>query len=100
MDTVDTDLIPIAPDKRLLRQRRIWYALAIVLAVLSFFVQVPLIFLAAFLSLFVGLLPELWYRTALRHMVVHCTASQHRLFFGEEMMLVLYIDNQKWLPLP
>ncbi len=100
MDTVDTDLITIVPDKGLLKPRRIWYILAIVLAVLSFFVQMPLIFLAAFLALFVGLLPDLWYRTALRHMVVHYTASQHRLFFGEEMMLVMYIDNQKWLPLP
>lgn len=100
MNTVDTDLITLAHDKGLLKRRRIWYILAIGLAVLSFFVQQPLIFLAAFLTVFVGLLPELWYRTALRHMVVHCTASQHRLFFGEEMMLVLYIDNQKWLPLP
>ena len=100
MNTVDTDLITFVPDKGLLKRRRIWYILAIVLAVLSFFVQVPLIFLAAFLALFVGLLPNVWYRTALRHMVVHYTASQHRLFFGEEMMLVMYIDNQKWLPLP
>ena len=100
MDTVDTDLITIAPDKGLLKQRRIWYMLAIVLAVLSFFVQMPLIFLAALLALFVGFLPELWYRTALRHLVVRCTASQHRLFFGEEIQLVISIDNQKWLPLP
>ncbi len=100
MNSVDTDLVSIVLDKGLLRPRRIWYVLAIVLAVLSFIVQVPLLFLAAFLALFVGLLPELWYRTALRHMVVRCTASQHRLFFGEEMTLIFSIENQKWLPLP
>ncbi len=83
MDTVDTDFVNIVPDKGVLKQRRIWYILSVVLAVLSFFVQQPLIFLAALFTLLLGLLPELWYRTALRHLVVRCTASQHRLFLAK-----------------
>ncbi len=100
MDTIDTDMVPITREKGLLKPRRIWYVLAVVLIVLSFFVQQPLLFLAALLALLTGLLPELWYRAALRHLTVRCSANQHRLFFGEEITLAMSIDNQKWLPLP
>jgi hypothetical protein len=100
MDTVDTDCVIFAPDKGVLKRRRIWYVLAVGLSVLSFFVQQPHVFLAGLLVLLIGLLPELWYRASLRHLVVHCTANQHRLFFGEEITLAMSIDNQKWLPLP
>jgi uncharacterized protein (DUF58 family) len=91
---------PPLSNKNVLKRRRIWYVLAVGLTVLSFFVQQPLIFLAALLALLVGLLPELWYRAALRHLVVRCSAGQHRLFFGEEITFVVSIENQKWLPLP
>jgi hypothetical protein len=35
MNTVDTDSIVVAPDKDILKRRRLWYMLAIVLAVLT-----------------------------------------------------------------
>jgi uncharacterized protein (DUF58 family) len=100
MGTIDTDDITFTPDKGLLKRRRIWYILAIGLIILSFFVQQPLVFLAGLLALLIGFLPELWYRASLRRLIVRCNADQHRLFFGEEIVLVMSIENQKWLPLP
>jgi uncharacterized protein (DUF58 family) len=100
MSTVDSDDITFVPDKGVFKQRRIWYLLAVGLTILSFFVQQPLLFLAGLLAFLIGLLPELWYRTALRHLVVSCTAQQRRLFFGEVITLEISIENQKWLPLP
>lgn len=80
------------------KKRRVWYALALVLFILSLIVQQPLIFLAAIFSLIVGIVPEYWYRYALRHLVVHQQINSQHLFFGEEMILSVIIENQKLLP--
>lgn len=88
------------PDKDLLRQRRYWYILVLFLFMLSIISQEALIFLAGLFTLLLAVVPDLWYRSALRHLVVRQHVSQPRLFFGEEVTLSVTIENRKWLPLP
>ena len=97
---MNTDSFAIDHDKELLKKRRLWYVLALALFVLSLVVQQPLVFLAALFTLVIGLVPELWYRHALRHLVIRQQLSQQHLFFGEELTLTMSIENQKLLPLP
>ena len=87
-------------DKALLTQRRYWYILALILFLFSLLTQEALIFLASLFTLLLAVVPELWYRYALRHLVVRQQVNQSRLFFGEEVTLSITIENRKWLPLP
>jgi uncharacterized protein (DUF58 family) len=98
--TMNTASFATDHDRELLNKRRPWYVLALALFVLSLVVQQPLVFLAALFTLVIGLVPELWYRYALRHLVVRQQLSQQHLFFGEELTLSMSIENQKLLPLP
>lgn len=91
---------PFIPDKELLKQRCFWYILALGLFLLSLLSQEALIFLASLFTLLLAVIPDLWYRYALCHLVVRQQVSQGRLFFGEEVMLSVTIENRKWLPLP
>ncbi len=59
----------------------------------------PLAFLAALFALVVGIVPEIWYRSALRHLRIHQQVSTPRAFFGETLTLALSVENQKLLPL-
>src|SRR5579885_2493212 len=95
-----TDLFNISHDEELLKKRRPWYFLALALFLLSLLVHQALAFLAALFTLLVGFVPELWYRYALRHLVIRQQVSQQHLFFGEEVALSISIENQKLLPLP
>ncbi len=81
-------------------RRRSWYMLALTLFVLSIIVQQPLLFLAVLFTLVIGIVPDLWYRSALRHLNVYQEVNEHHLFFGEEVKLAMSIENQKLLPLP
>ncbi len=97
---MNTDALTTEIDDQLLKNRRPWYILAAVLLALSLLLQQPLLLLAAVFTLVIALVPELWYRLALRHLLVHQKVSQHHLFFGEEVTLSLRIENRKILPLP
>lgn len=92
--------IDVLPDKQALMKSRPWYTLAAVLLLLSAFVRQPVLFFAAGFALLLGLLPELWYRFALRSVVVSHQLSQQRVHFGERLTLSLVVENRKWLPLP
>ena len=81
-------------------RRRSWYVLALALFVLSMIVQQPLLFLAALFSLVVGIVPGVWYHHALRHLLVRQQVTPQHLFFGEEVVLALRIENQKLFPVP
>ncbi|HLI06685.1 MAG TPA: DUF58 domain-containing protein [Ktedonobacteraceae bacterium] len=94
-----TDLLEIEPDETL-KQRRAWYALALILFVLSAVLQESILFLAALFTLLVGLVPDLWYRLALRHLLVRQAVDHQHAFFGEDVTLSISIENQKLLPLP
>jgi uncharacterized protein (DUF58 family) len=80
--------------------RRSWYVLALALFVLSMVVQQPLLFLAALFCLVVGIVPGWWYHQALRHLLVQQQVTPRHLFFGEEVVLALRIENQKLFPVP
>ena len=97
---VNTDLFSINYEKELLRRRRPWYWLALLLFVFSLFSQQPLLFLAALFTFLVAIVPDLWYRNALRHLVVHQYVNHRNVFFGEEVTLSVSIENHKFLPLP
>src|SRR5579875_1581028 len=95
-----TDIVPLEYDMEMLKKRRAWYVLAFVLFLLSLLLRQPLLFLASLFILMVGLIPDLWYRQGLRHLLVRQQVNQRHLFFGEEVILSVIIENQKLLPLP
>jgi len=96
---MDTDRFNYARDETLVK-RRPWYVLAAVLLILSAITRQPIAFLAALFALVIGIVPELWYRFALRHLVIQQRVSQKRAFFGEAVTLSISLENQKLLPLP
>ncbi|MBE3559974.1 MAG: DUF58 domain-containing protein [Ktedonobacteraceae bacterium] len=79
---------------------RTWYLLAAALLLLSVLVRQPVVFFAAGFVLMVGLLPDLWYRFALRSLVMSHRLSQQKAFFGERITLAISLENRQWLPLP
>jgi uncharacterized protein (DUF58 family) len=86
-------------DETLIR-RRPWYLLSASLFVVSALTRQPIALLAAFFILVIGIVPELWYRLAFRHLLIRQSVSQPRAFFGEVLTLSLVVENQKLLPLP
>jgi uncharacterized protein (DUF58 family) len=95
---MDTDLSHYRNET--LIKRRPWYVLAALLLLISVLAHQPLAFLAALFALVVGIVPEIWYRRALRHLAIHQQVNQPRAFFGETITLSLSVENQKLLPLP
>ncbi len=96
---MDTDLFNNSRDETLI-SRRPWYVLAAALFVLSAITQQPLAFLAALFAFVLGIVPEIWYRYALRNLVIRQQVSQRRVFFGETITLSISVENQKLVPLP
>src|SRR5437870_3391846 len=96
---MDSDLSRQYQDETLLK-RRPWYVLAAVLLVLSAIAHQPLAFLAALFALVIGIVPEIWYRSALRNLVIRQQVSQQRACFGETVTLSISAENRKLLPLP
>ncbi len=96
---MDTDRFNSTTDDTLIR-RRPWYLLAAVLFILSALTRQPVAFLAALFALVIALVPEIWYRFALRDLVIRQRVSQRRAFFGEAITLSISVENQKLLPLP
>src|SRR2546423_14885494 len=97
--TVDTDRFNNSRDETLLK-RRPWYILAVILLLLSAVTRQPIAFLAALFAFVIGFVPEIWYRSALRHLGIRQWLSQRRVFFGEALTLSLSVENRKLLPLP
>ncbi|GCE11140.1 DUF58 domain-containing protein [Tengunoibacter tsumagoiensis] len=87
-------------ERALLKKRRPWYYLALLLFILSIVFKMPLMLLAAILTLLVALIPELWLRLALKHLLVRQRVNHQHLFFGEEVVLSVVVENRKMLPLP
>jgi uncharacterized protein (DUF58 family) len=98
---MDTDRFSdISFDPSPLRKRRGWYLLAVLLLLLSIIAHQSIAFLAAGFVLVLGLVPDLWYRWALRDLIVRHETSAPRVLFGEEVTLSLCLENRKFLPLP
>ncbi len=89
-----------SPDKALFRRCYSWYALAVALTVFSMIVQQPLALLTALFAVLIGLIPEIWYRRALRSLLIRQQTEPQHVLFGEEIAFSLSIENQKLLPLP
>lgn len=87
-------------NRALLKQRRSWYYLALALFVLSILTRQPLVVLAGVFTLLIGLVPDIWFRLALRHLIVRQSVDHEHLFFGEKVTLSISVENRKFLPLP
>jgi len=87
-------------DQQMFKNRRTWYFLALALFVLSVLIRQLLPLLAAFFTFLIGAIPELWFRHALRHLLVRQQVNHRHLFFGEQVTLSISIENRKMLPLP
>ncbi|TMD67438.1 MAG: hypothetical protein E6I97_23125, partial [Chloroflexi bacterium] len=85
---MDTDRENFARDETLIN-RRPWYVLAAALLLLSAVAHQPLAFLTALFALVIGLVPEVWYRFALRQLRIRQHVSQPRAFFGETLSLAI-----------
>src|SRR6266702_5067775 len=96
---METERFHNARDETLIA-RRPWYVLAAVLLLLSAVAHQPIAFLAALFALVIGLVPEIWYRSALRHLSIRQQVSAPCAFFGETLTLAISVENQKLLPLP
>lgn len=83
-----------------LAKRRAWYLLAAALAALSVWLRLPVAFVAALFALIIGIVPELWYRFALRALNATQRVSVSRAMFGQTIVLDVQIENRKRLPLP
>ncbi len=95
---MDMDTFNNSSDETLIS--RPWYFLAVALFLLSVITRQPLAFLAALFTLIIGIVPEIWYRFALRNLTIRQQVSQQRAFFGETISLSFSIENKKLLPLP
>lgn len=81
-----------------LKKRRVWYVLTVALCALGLILGQPLLFLAGLFILVIGVVPEIWYRAALRHLEIQQQLDQCEHFFGDEVILTQRFENQKWLP--
>src|SRR5579884_3447466 len=81
-------------------RRRPWYVLALLLFLLGLIFHQSIAFLLSLFALVIGIVPEIWSRFALPHLIVLHEVSQKRAFFGETITLAIRLENQKFLPLP
>ncbi len=91
--------MPLDIDKKMLSYRRPWYLLALFLLLVAVVARQPLVLVAAIFTILIALVPEVWYRYALRRLTVRQEVDQKHLFFGEEVTLSISIENRKLLPL-
>jgi uncharacterized protein (DUF58 family) len=83
-----------------LRARRPLYLAGALLLLASLLIQIPLVFVAGLLVLALALVPELWYRYALRRLVVYPELSTERAEIGDTVQVSQVIENRKALMLP
>lgn len=94
-----SDMSREPPDETLLRRRPLYVA-AVVVALLSLVLRLPLLFIAALLIFMMTLVPELWYRFGLRAVFVDRRPAVTRAAFGDVVEVGLLLENRKPLPLP
>ena len=83
-----------------LRARRPLYLAGALLILTSLLIQIPLVFVAGLLVLALAIVPELWYRYALRRLVAYLELSTERAEIGDTVQASLVIENRKALMLP
>ncbi len=64
-----------------LKKRRFWYVLSVALCLIGLIIPQSLVFLAGLFILVIGIMPEIWYRVALRHLEIHQQLDQNSSFF-------------------
>ncbi|HEU5441389.1 MAG TPA: DUF58 domain-containing protein [Ktedonobacterales bacterium] len=99
MVRVRNDTSSQPPDPELLGRRPLYLA-AVVLAIASLPLHMPLLFIAGLLVFAVTFVPELWYRFCLHELLMERQPVSHRAVFGDVVELRLVIENRKPLPLP
>jgi uncharacterized protein (DUF58 family) len=83
-----------------LRARRPLYLVGALLILTSLLIQIPLVFVAGLLVLALAVVPELWYRHALRRLVAYLELATERAEVGDTVQVSLVIENRKALMLP
>jgi uncharacterized protein (DUF58 family) len=83
-----------------LRARRPLYLVGALLILTSLLIQIPLVFVAGLLVLALAIVPELWYRYALRRLVAYLELATERAEIGDTVQVSLVIENRKALMLP
>lgn len=82
------------------RSPRFWVAGSMVLLFFSYWLKSPLLVLLAMLVLSIGLIPELWFRVALRGIRFERTFSVRQARYGEDIFVTYQFENRKFLPVP
>lgn len=95
--TNDTSREP--PDLTLLARRPL-YVMSGIIALSSFFLRQPLLFVGGLLVFMITFVPEIWYRYCLRELVIERAPVTKRAEFGEKVEVRLLAENRKPLPLP
>jgi uncharacterized protein (DUF58 family) len=83
-----------------LHARRPLYLISALLLLISLLIQQPLLFVAGLLLLALAATPELWYRYALRRLLVYPALSTERAEIGDTVQVSLVAENRKALMLP
>lgn len=86
-------------DEALLNRRPLYYAAGL-LALLSFALLQPLLFVGAMLVFLIAFIPEIWYRYAMIELTLQRTPAQRSAMLGDEVEITLTLENRKPLPLP
>lgn len=87
-------------ERALLRRHRLWYLLAIGLGVIGLASNHLVIFAAGLLFAVITIIPEIWYRSGQRDLIVEEALSATQAFVGDLVTLDIRVANQKRLPLP
>lgn len=91
--------LPHNYDEALLNRRPLYYAAGL-LALLSFALLQPLLFVGAMLVFLIAYIPEIWYRYAMTELTVARTPALRSAMLGDEVEMTLTLENRKPLPLP
>jgi uncharacterized protein (DUF58 family) len=93
------ELLPQKGDEHL-RVRRPLYVVAALLVLLALLLRQPVLIVAGLLIAVLTLVPEIWYRFGLLGLVVRRQPVVSRAVLGDEVELVLTVENRLPLPLP
>lgn len=80
--------------------RRPWYAVGVMLILVSLILRDELLLVAGLAVIALGAIPEIWYRFCLSAVTVRRTLGLDHAEIGDEFPLVITIENRKVLPLP
>lgn len=86
-------------DEKIL-SRRPWYVVGVLLLLVSLLLRNELLFVAGLAVIALGAIPEIWYRFCLSEVRVGRHLELERAEIGDEVPLVITIENRKILPLP